>query len=235
MLVKDYMLKHPIMIQPHRPVLDAQQLMAENKIRHLPVVGDGKRLLGLVTRQQLSISPERLGSLNVWEISRYLSDLTVEKVMARGKDLHTISPDATLEDAADRMIRNKIDGLIVTEDKIVVGVLTETDLLTEFCNLLGENDPGWRVTMRAPDETGEFAKLSETVAQNGWVIMAMGNVRSPKVPHHWDIVLKIHGCTREELVPVLENIEGQQVIDVRQTHPASTGEILSLPAKRGGR
>lgn len=30
---------------------EAQALMAENNIRHLPVVGDGKRLAGLITRR----------------------------------------------------------------------------------------------------------------------------------------------------------------------------------------
>jgi acetoin utilization protein AcuB len=174
-----------------------------------------------------------LGSLNVWEISRYLANLTVEKVMAKGKDLHTIRPEATLEDAANIMIRNNVDGLIVTDDQIVVGILTEMDLLTELCELLGASDPGWRVTVRAPDELGEFARLTEVIAQQGWCIMAMGNVRTPKVQHHWDIVLKIHGCTRETLLPVLESIEGQKVIDIRQTDNGSTAEILSLAAKRG--
>ena len=73
MLVKDYMTRHPIMISPTTPAAEAQKLMIENRVRHLPVVGDGKRLLGLVTRERLRIPPTDLGSLNVWEISRLLS------------------------------------------------------------------------------------------------------------------------------------------------------------------
>ena len=57
MLVKDYMTRHPIMVEPTMRVADAQKLMSENNIRHLPVIGDGKRLLGLVTRQRLAIHP----------------------------------------------------------------------------------------------------------------------------------------------------------------------------------
>jgi acetoin utilization protein AcuB len=217
MFVKDYMTRHPILIEPNKRVVEAQKLMGENKIRHIPVVGDGKRLLGLVTPERLQIPPGKLHSLDVWEITRYLSNLTVEKVMLKGPDLRTIGPDATLEDAADLLHTSKIGGLPVIADDVVVGVITETDLLVELENLLGANEPGWRVTMRVPDRRGEFTRLSGAMAENGWGIMAMGSVRSPKVPDHWDIVMKVRGCSNTELMPVLESIEGQQVLDVRET------------------
>ncbi|MCP5096358.1 MAG: CBS domain-containing protein [Chloroflexi bacterium] len=216
MFVKDYMTRHPIMIEPDKPLFEAQKVMGESSIRHIPVVGDGKRLLGLITRERLQISPTKLTSLNVWEITRYLANLSVDKVMVKGADLHTIGSDATLEDAAELMSQYKVGGLPVVEDDIVVGVITETDLLHEFRNLLGANDPGWRVTMRVPDRTGEFTKLGSAMTNKGWGIMAMGSIRSPKTPDHWDIVLKVRGCTEAELRQVLKGIEDQQIIDVRE-------------------
>ena len=51
MLVKDYMTRHPLLGDPEMSTIDAQRFMGENNIRHLPIVGDGKRLVGLVTRQ----------------------------------------------------------------------------------------------------------------------------------------------------------------------------------------
>jgi acetoin utilization protein AcuB len=224
MLVKDYMTRHPIMVEPSLPVAEAQRLMASNNIRHLPVVADGKRLQGLVTRQRLSIQPERLSSLDVWEITRYLSDLTVGKVMVTGRDLRTIIPEATLEDAADLMIRHKIGGLPVVEDGVVVGIITETDLLLELQNLLGAIDYGWRVTVRVPDQRGEFLKLTRAISDKGWGIMSMGAVRSPRLTGFWDVVLKVRRCTEEELRPVIEANEGQQVVDLRVTGP-----VESLP------
>ena len=87
MFVKDYMTRHPIMIEPDKRVTEAQKMMGENNIRHLVVVGDGKRLLGLITREQLQIAPEKLGSLDVWEITRFLADLTVKNVMVKRDDV----------------------------------------------------------------------------------------------------------------------------------------------------
>ena len=40
MLIKDFMTRHPVMVPPTTPAADAQKVLRENKIRHLPVVGD---------------------------------------------------------------------------------------------------------------------------------------------------------------------------------------------------
>ena len=108
MLVKDFMTRHPVMVPPTTPAAEAQQVMRENKIRHLPVVGDGKRLEGLITRERLRVSPTDLGSLNVWEITRFLANMTVKDMMLKGKDVITTAPDVTLEDAAQIMAQKKI-------------------------------------------------------------------------------------------------------------------------------
>lgn len=223
MLVKDYMTRHPIMIEPHKKVLEAQKLMAENNVRHLPVVGDGKRLLGLITRQCMQIAPEKLGSLEVWEITRYLANLTVEKVMVKkGQDLIAIEPEATLEEAADLMSRHHIGGLpVIDGDGVVVGIITEVDLLVELRELLGATEPGWRVMVRMPSRVGEYAKLTGAISGQGWSIMAMGSVRTPKDSGHWDMILKVTGCGKDELMAVLDKIEEHQVIDVRETLQAT--------------
>jgi len=217
MLVKNYMTRHPIMIEPHKRIFEAQQIMVENGVRHLPVIGDGKRLLGLVTRQRMQVAPERLASLEVWEITRYLSDMTVENVMVKGDDLHTISPEATVEDAADLMIRHKVGGLPVIEDGMVVGLITETDLLIELRDILGAFESGWRVTVRVPDRLGEFTQLAQAITGKGWCIMSMGGVRTPKDSERWDAVIKVTGCTKEELQALIEESEEHQIVDLRET------------------
>ena len=129
MFVRDYMTRHPMMAEPDMPAVDAQRLMTEARIRRLPVVGDGKRLLGLVTRQSLLVDPGKLGSLNMWDIASYLSGLTLKDVMLKAADVVTVGPDLTIEEAARIMVEKKIGCLPVLEDGVVVGIITETDLL----------------------------------------------------------------------------------------------------------
>jgi acetoin utilization protein AcuB len=216
MFVKDYMTRHPVMVEPAMSVVEAQGIMAEAKVRHLPVIEKGKRLVGLITRQRLRIPPTQLGSLNVWEITRNLSDLTVKDVMVKGKDVVTIGPDATLEEAAQIMVQNKIGCLPVLEEGVVVGIITEVDMLVELADLLGGGAPGVRVTMRVPDKIGEFAKVTSAIASRGWGIYAGGGVPAPKNPGYWHFVIKVRDVPEDELVAVLEKIEGQEIVDVRE-------------------
>lgn len=217
MLVKDYMTRHPIMIAPETPASEAQKIMFENKIRHLPIVGDGKRLLGLVTRDRLSVPPSDLGSLDVWEISRLLSNLQVKDVMLHLNELVTIEQDATLETASQMMLENKIGCLPVIEDDIVIGILTEIDLLEKLSDLLGGREGGVRVTIRVPDRIGEFAKVTSAITARGWGIYASGGLPSPKRPGFWDLVVKVRNASQQDVRAALEGIEDHEIIDIRMT------------------
>ncbi len=216
MLVKDYMTKHPLMVQPTMSIVEAQRFMGENNIRHLPIVGKGKRLLGLATRQTLLVQPATLGSLNVWEITRFLSNLTVGDVMVKDKDVVTIGKDATIEEAARIMVENKIGCLPVLEEGLVVGIITEINLLAQLMEMMATRVPGVRVTVRMPNRKGELAKLVGAIAARGWGILACGGAPAPKQPDKWDAVVKIRDVPREEIVAALEQVEGQEIVDVRE-------------------
>lgn len=218
MLVNDCMTRHPIMIPPSTLAIEAQKLMSENKVRHLPVVGDGKRLEGLITRERLALKPDILGSLNVWEITRWLANLKVKDLMVKAKEVHTISPDRTIERAANTMAKHKIGCLpVIEEDSIVAGIITETDLLFAFQEMLGLPMPGVRVTMRMPDRTGEFAKLTSVLGENKLGVFGIGTFPSPGQPGSYDAVLKIATSDMEEVKRILSNIPEQELIDVRES------------------
>lgn len=212
------MLQHPIMIEPEKRVTEAQQIMSENSIYYLPVVADGKRLLGLVTPPRLALAPDQLGSLDMWEIYRYMARVQVKDVMIKGSELITIEPTATLEDAASLMVQRKVGGLpVIDEAGVVIGLITDNHLLVELRQLLGAIEPGWRATVRTPSRPGEVARLTDGVLQRGWRIMALGSVRAPKQPDEWDTVIKVWGCTRAELTGLIESIEGHELRDMRET------------------
>ncbi|RME80280.1 MAG: CBS domain-containing protein [Caldilineae bacterium] len=216
MLVKDIMTRHPIMVAPETPAAEAQRIMAENHIRHLPVAGSGKRLLGLITRQRLALKPENLASLNVWEISRLLGSLTAERVMLKAEHVYTITPDKTVERAAHMMTDHKIGCLPVLEDNVVVGIITEADLLQAFQVMLGLPAQGVRVTVRVPNRTGEFNKLMTRVAEKGWGVLGIGSFPARKQPDFYDIVLKIPRVGITEVREALATIPDQEIVDIRE-------------------
>jgi acetoin utilization protein AcuB len=216
MLVKDCMTRHPIMVSPATPAAEAQQIMAENRIRHLPVVGEGKRLVGLITRQRLALKPDSVSSFNFWEISRYLANLTVDRVMLPAAEVITIDPDRTVERAASIMSEKKIGCLPVMEDDVVVGILSEVDLMTALAEMLGLPADGVRVTVRMPDGKGQFARLMTAVAEQGWGVMGIGSFPTPRRPGYYDVVIKIPNVSTEQVRTGLSQLEEQEVVDVRE-------------------
>jgi len=217
MLVKEYMTRHPLMIEPDMPIFEVQRYMIDNNVRHLPVIGDGKRLLGLVTRQRMLMDPSRLGSLDVWEIVRSLSGLAAEDVMVKARDVVTIDQDATIERAARVMVENKIGCLPVLEEGIVIGLITEQDLLAQLSEMMAAQVPvpNTRVTIRMPNVPGELAKLVGAIAAQGWGILTCGGALYPKDTSKWDAVLKLSYVDADAAVAVLKQVEGHEIIDVR--------------------
>jgi acetoin utilization protein AcuB len=215
MLVNDFMTRHPILIPPEMPASEAQKIMSENRIRHLPVVGDGKKLLGLITRQRLALKPDFLGSLNVWEITRYLSNLTVKQLMLPAKEVHTIDPERTIERASRMMTDHKIGCLPVIEDEIVVGILTEVDLLSSLQTMLGLPVEGVRVTLCIPDREGEFRKVINAVSERGWGIWGIGSYPTPKREGCYSLVLKIAEASLDEVQGTLSQIPDHEITDIR--------------------
>ncbi len=216
MLVKDYMTRHPLMAEPDMSIVEAQHFMGENRIRHLPIVGDGKRLMGLVTRETMLVEPGKMGSLDIWEITRYLSRMTVADVMIKRENVVTVGPDIPIEEAARVMVEHKVGCLPVIENGIVVGILTETDMLSHLMEMMATRVHGVRVTVRMPDVKGELAKLVGAIGAQGWGILACGGVPAPKQPNKWEAVVKIRHVSKEEIIAVLSQVEGQEIVDVRE-------------------
>lgn len=217
MLVQDYMTKHPLMGRPTMSISEVQHYMSDNNLRHLPVVGDGKRLLGLVTRQSLMVEPVRLRSLNVWEISRYLTTESIDVVMIPADEVITISGGATIEDAARTMVRNRVGCLPVVEDGIVVGIITETDLLAQLAEIMAcsANIPAVRATVQMPNRTGNLARMVQAIAAQDWGILALGGAVNRDDPEVWDAVVKIDNVTEDAVRQVLGQVEGHRVTDLR--------------------
>jgi acetoin utilization protein AcuB len=216
MLVKDCMTRHPILASPEMQAAEAQRIMSENNVRHLPVTGNGKRFLGLLTRERLSMKADTLSSLNVWEITRFLSGLTVGELMIRAEKVVTIEPSKTVERAAQMLADNKIGCLPVIEEGVVIGILSEVDVLRSFQEMLGLPSNGIRVTVRMPNRSGEFAKLTAALAAQEWGIMGIGTFPSPRRPGYYDAVLKIPKVSMAEAEAVFSRIAEQEIVDIRE-------------------
>jgi acetoin utilization protein AcuB len=135
--VSDCMTRSAVTIQSDALVPGAAEIMKTRKIRHLPVVDHGGRLVGIVTDRDLRhvvFDPALLARVD--DLAEVLRTLTVGDVMTHG--VITVRPSAQVREAAHLMHENKFGALPVVEGGRVVGIITETDVLAAFTKVLGE-------------------------------------------------------------------------------------------------
>jgi acetoin utilization protein AcuB len=135
MQVEQWMNRDVVTVGPDDSFRTAMRLIRQKGIRHLPVV-EGKRLVGIVTDRDLrQASPSGATSLGIHELHYILEKLTVREIMA--KQVVTIRPDQTVEEAALMLLAHRIGGLPVVQDGELAGIITETDLLQALLQLRG--------------------------------------------------------------------------------------------------
>jgi acetoin utilization protein AcuB len=129
-LVKDWMSTDVITITPDMTLPEAHKLMTAEEIRRLPVVSEDGRLVGIVTIGDVrGAEPSPATTLSVWEMNYLVSSLKVETIMTRNPQ--TITPDATLGEAARMMLEHRISGIpVVDRECRVIGIITESDIFS---------------------------------------------------------------------------------------------------------
>ncbi|WP_432358057.1 acetoin utilization AcuB family protein [Sporosarcina sp. UB5] len=156
MLIEEIMSKEVISLSPEHTVNDALTIMQQNKIRHLPIVSDGTRLVGIVTDRDLKEVVPSLYS-DAPDVTVY--KLSLSEIMT--KNPITGHPMDFVEEAAVIFYDNKIGCLPIVSNGELVGVITETDLLYKYIELTGVHQPGSQIEVRVPNIPGILFEVSK--------------------------------------------------------------------------
>jgi acetoin utilization protein AcuB len=171
MLVRKKMQKNPITITKDERMTTARKILKEKHIRHLPVV-DGKKLIGLVTNMDIrkaEASPAT--SLEIRELHYLLDKITVAEIMTR--NVITIAPDISIEEATTLLHDNSIGCLPVVEDGNLVGILTENDVMKILIDVMGMNEKGSRIEILADDTPGALADITRIIKEHNVNIISV--------------------------------------------------------------
>jgi len=169
MKIRDLMIPDPIAITATASISDAIELMKAYHIRHLPVVSKGRKLQGLVTLADLKqgLIPSMLGDVD-------LKDLMIT-------DPITVAPEDDIETAAQIIYKHKIGGLPVTKNGRLVGIITETDMLRAFIDMMGILSSTSRLDVAAGNKLESLKKMLQIISDNGGdvinVIMTLEKAR----------------------------------------------------------
>ena len=162
MAVKDFMTRKVVYVSPDKTVAHTADMMREQGLRRLPVI-ENDRLVGVVTERTMAeASPSKVTSLSIYEMNYLLNKTKIRDIMAR--DVVTVSPYASLEDAVYAMMKNQVGILPVVEAGQVFGVITEKDVFKAFLEVSGYGEEGIRVIITADDTVGTLAKIVDTIS-----------------------------------------------------------------------
>lgn len=135
MKVRDYMSPGPVTIEQDQNLRDAYLLMRRHGIRHLPVIDIYDRILGIVSRNDLYRAIGLQESRDLEDHLDRLERLWAQDVMI--SPAYSVNASDDLIVAVDLMLQNKVGALpVVDNDRRVVGIISEIDLLRILRDLL---------------------------------------------------------------------------------------------------
>ncbi|MGH7819606.1 MAG: CBS domain-containing protein [Candidatus Binatia bacterium] len=163
MLVARHMTRDPVTVGQFETLAAAREKMEAGGFRRLPVVDDG-RLIGMVTDRDLR------------EHHGYLKETKVTGAMR--EDVVTVSPSATLESATQRMIERRVGGLPVVEEGKLVGIITVTDVLKAFLDVMGATDESTaRLDLVLQGSRHDLGEVARIIADGGGEVLGLGTHR----------------------------------------------------------
>lgn len=138
MLVKDILVQRLITISANASMAEAEKMLKEAHIRHLPV-SQGKEIVGIISDRDIQRARTviRTEESNQTLIQRYKK---VSDYMA--SPVKTMRIDDNLEDLTREMIRQKISSFIILDEaSSPVGIITTEDLLLVLLDKLETGAP----------------------------------------------------------------------------------------------
>jgi acetoin utilization protein AcuB len=158
------MSRDPVSVQPDDSLAAALELTRRHRIRHLPVCGANGRVAGILSDRDIRYAMPSPLTVADWERTEFLERTPIAAVMTR--KVITIGPDAPIEDAAKSFYKHRIGSLpVVDADERLQGILTETDILHAFVEILGGLEPSSRIEVGLDDQPGELARALQVVGE----------------------------------------------------------------------
>jgi len=123
--IKKYMTTDVQTIGDQQPMSVAHNMMREQRIRHLPVLHQGK-VVGIVTDRDLRLV----------ETLRDVDPTKVAVSEAMTPDPYIVAPEASLDEVVSTMAAKKYGSAVVSDHGHVVGIFTTVDACSAFAELL---------------------------------------------------------------------------------------------------
>jgi acetoin utilization protein AcuB len=127
----------------------------------------------------------------------------------------TVNPAATVEEAAQIMLERHIGGLPVVADGHLVGIVTASDILRAFLDVMGASHGGSsRIDFVLEGEEHGFVEVTRLIAREGGEVLGVGTYRE-KLGDNPICYLRLVGGTPDHIAEALRS-RGFNVLGVHK-------------------
>jgi acetoin utilization protein AcuB len=163
-----------VTIDANADISEAQEKMRQYRIRHLPVIDEQDRLIGIVTDRDIRSALPRGTSRPQEEGGLHVKDIMTPEP-------RTIGPESTIQDALLLIEELRVGALpVVNEDGKLAGIISVRDLLRAFKNVLGIGEPGTLLGVLVEEKIGQMKKIVDAITEEN---ISFGSIL---VARYWD-------------------------------------------------
>jgi acetoin utilization protein AcuB len=189
MRIRDLMSTPVVAVDEGTSVNGARKIMDAHKIKRLPVMRKDK-LVGLVTERMLAEVDSSL-------VKKFVKDVMV-------KDPYTLSPSMPPEEALEIGQETGYSGFPVVEDGLIVGMVTESDLVRIMTKALGARGDGKRIEVKVSREFGTMQRIMEVLDENRAVLLSLMTF----LRHEQGVYMIILRIKTEDTGPIVKELTG---------------------------
>lgn len=201
MKIKNWMQSEPVTIDRQALLQDAAALMKEYGIRHLPVVDEEENMVGFITESDL----------RHFSFPSMVEDIPIHQVMVLNPI--TTNPNASIETAARLIHDYKIGGLPVLDKKKLVGIITLSDILDAFIEVMGLLKQSTRLDVIV-NKKGGVEDVTRIIKENkGEIVSVAQESQSSRRKVHY---FRLDKCDKIDLIVEALEKKGHKVVSVME-------------------
>jgi acetoin utilization protein AcuB len=186
-----WMTKKIFIVSPDDYLADAMSVMKEQRVKHLPVLKNGK-LKGIISDRDIKdYSPSKATSLDIYELHYLLAKTKIKQIM-KTKVIYT-TPDTPIEDAAMTMLDENIGCLPVVDNGNVVGIISDKDIFRALVDITGVRSGGHRICVTIEDRPGSIREVADIIRLYGFHLKSILTSYDRVKAGYRDVVIRTSG------------------------------------------
>ncbi len=178
-------------------MMQAQRMLAENKVRRLPVVDDVGRVVGIVSDRDIKEAlPSKATSLDRHEINYLISELKVREIMT--KNPVCARETDSVEGMALVMLDKRFGGMpVVDDERRLCGIITDTDIFKLLASITGVEIGGVQLAFELENKPGTLRPIMDKLASCGARTISILTSQEEKNADKRRVYIRMHRLDKE--------------------------------------